>query len=287
MSVYAAVDVGGTNLKFGAVSGVDVIVGPLISAHAQGDRATIVRQVQAAVDGALTCAGEFESVGPAGVVLAFPGPFDLDEATPRIRGLEKFEAIYGVDLRTELTVGPRLPIVFVRDSEAVGVGEALCGAGRGASRVLTVALGTGLGSCLTVDGRPVRAHGAQVIDQLHRLSTPEGRADDVLCARGLAGLLEVDPEHVAAAFTARPIRSALGDAIEEFGRRLAAFLDRLRWIGIDRVVVAGGLSQSFDRFAPAIAQHLDIPCVAAELGARGPLLGAVRLAFSDEQQDAR
>src|SRR5689334_3962440 len=37
-----------------------------------------------------------------GIGFAFPGPFDYEQGIPYIRGLQKFESIYGVNLKLEL-----------------------------------------------------------------------------------------------------------------------------------------------------------------------------------------
>ena len=122
----------GTTIPTRATEGADVVLGQLATAI---DRA--VEQATTAV---------------AGVALAFPGPFDVARGRAPIRGLHKFDSIYGLELRPLLAdriSRPDLRIGFARDSEAAGVGEATFGAGRGGGRVLTITLGTGLGSCLT------------------------------------------------------------------------------------------------------------------------------------------
>ena len=201
-----------------------------------------------------------------------------------IRGLHKFESIYGLELRPLLTarIGrPDLPIRFVRDSEAAGVGEAVFGAGRDGGRVLTITLGTGLGSCLTHDGVVIETVGDLEIEKLAQRSTPHGRADDVLSARGLADRLGVATAELRSVIDGDPAGGPAAPVVSDHGRRLGDFLapvvDELT---VDLVVVGGGLVAAFDQFGPALRDALGpIPCVPAELGAAGPLLGAARLAF--------
>ena len=273
----AVLDVGGTSIKVGAVpvpsqqrtnatGGVDVVIDDAIPTLAASDTATVLHQLGRAAETAL---GSAQSIGrPRGMAIAFPGPFDLDAGRPLIRGLHKFESIYGMDVRAELRQRvdlSELPIVFVRDSEAVGVGEAVHGAGRDGRRVLTVAIGTGFGSCLTDGGVVVERVGDQEVDRLHELVLPAGRVDDVLSARGLAAVTDT---------------ATSSDPFETFGRRLGRFLDDItRRLDADLVVVGGGVAGSFDRFAPAARHEMFVPCVAASLGSAGPLLGAARLAF--------
>lgn len=279
----AVLDVGGTSIKLGGVSGDAVVVGEPVPTLGSAERDVVLGQLAVAVDAALASAASFG--GPvAGVAVAVPGPFDLAGATPLLRGLGKLDSIYGVDLRAELGRRSRVadvPVVFVRDSDAVGVGEAVFGAGRSARRVLTVALGTGCGTCLTQDGVPVDEVDGQVIERLHERRTPDGTVDEVLSARGLAGLLGIEPALIPSVLAARPLRERVQWAVDEFGGRLGRFIAGAHDLGFDRVVVAGGLARSFALFARSLAEVAPVRCAAAELGTRGALLGAVRLAFPD------
>ena len=273
----AVLDVGGTSIKVGATlvtsgpgtnatshDGVDVIIADAIPTLAMSDSDTVLHQLAIATESALASA---QTLGtPRGLAIAFPGPFDLDAGRPLIRGLEKFESVYGMDLSEALRRRvdlDRLPIVFVRDSEAVGVGEAVYGAGRDGRRVLTIAIGTGFGSCLTDHGRVVGQVGDQQVEHLHRLHVAAGRVDDVLSARGLAAISDESD-----------------DPFETFGLRLGRFLDEVtEQLDADLVVIGGGVAGSFDRFAPSVRTVLSLPCSPAQLGTSGPLLGAARLAF--------
>ncbi|MFT6292851.1 MAG: glucokinase [Ilumatobacter sp.] len=277
---YAVLDVGGTSIKVGAVRGTDVAIHPPLPSFAQGDRDIVLHQLRSAVASALSCAEQLAGQPPAGLAIAFPGPFDFERSRAMIQGHGKFDSIYGVDLRTELA--DALEPVFVRDSEAIGVGEAVFGAGRGAQRVLTCALGTGFGSCLTVEGHPQSVVGAQVIEQLHLLDTPDGRADDVLSATGLARMLNVATNELGRLLTDHNVSTATTTTIDEFATQLGAFLANVAndmELNLDLVVIAGGLAASFGHMQSSIASQFDPPTVAATLGANGALLGASQLAF--------
>jgi glucokinase len=283
MAMVAVLDVGGTSIKTGVVD-IDqgsrgagaVTIGPLIPTRATETADVVLGQLATAIDSVVAQA----SAAPVGLAIAFPGPFDVACGRPLIRGLHKFESIYGLELRPLLAARikrPDLPIGFVRDSEAAGVGEAVFGAGRDGGRVLTVALGTGLAACLTDDGVVIETVGALEIEKLAQRSTPDGRADDVLSARGLADRLEV---------ATADLRTVIDDdraapVVLDHGRRLGEFLAPVAdELTVDLVVVGGGLVAAFDRFGGALRDALvPVPCVPAELGAAGPLLGAARLAF--------
>ncbi|MGB3734750.1 MAG: ROK family protein [Ilumatobacter sp.] len=273
-------DVGGTAIKIGAVSGATVTTAPPVPALAQESAPTIIAQLQRAIDDATACAKLVSDTPPSGLAIAFPGPFDLARGRPMLQGLGKFESIYGLDLGAELRTADT-PLAFVRDSEAAAVGEARFGAGRAAHRVLTVALGTGFGACLTNDAIPVPSVDGQTIEALHELPTPDGRVDDVLSATGLARQLGVTAPELGLLLGGRRLEIDQRATIEAFAHRLGAFLATQHHLGANLIVVAGGLAGSFELFGDAVGAHVDTPVLAAQLGAEGPLLGAVHLAFPE------
>jgi glucokinase len=151
------------------------------------------------------------------------------------------------------------------------------GAGRGVGRVLTVTLGTGVGTCLTDHGVPVSALRDLSIKRLALRETPWGRADDVLSARGLATRLGVATTDLRAVVD----KGEVTEIVADHGRRIGTFLSPVvDELGVDMIVIGGGLAAAFDMFSVALQQALGpTPCLAASLGADGPLLGAALLAF--------
>jgi glucokinase len=264
MATIGALDVGGTNIKSGRVTGRTVELCPTIAARSREPAEIVLGQLAAAVRGL----GSVDRIA-----IAMPGPFDHAAGVSRMHDVSKFEAIYGIPLAPELRRRAGLgdePIVFVHDAEAAGVGEAVAGAGAGFRRVLTITLGTGVGSCLTDGGVPVRRVGDLSVDELAMRPTPHGRADDVLSVRGLATLAGADRSKLVDV-----LAGARGDDIlAEYGRRIEDFLaPTVVELDAEVVVFGGGAAASYDRFAV----QLSFPHRRATLGAEGPLLGAALL----------
>jgi glucokinase len=284
MSVtIAALDVGGTSIKSGVVrfgagpQGSPLVdLGPALPTLAQSDDAEeIIARLAEMADHALALAPEAD-----GLAIAICGPFDVEHGRSMMRGVHKFEPIHGMDLRAELaertSIGSR-PIRFARDAESAGTGEAAAGAGAGVGRVLTVTLGTGLGTCLTVDARPLEFVGEFGVEHTGMRATPWGRADDALSARGLADRLRVNLADLRSAVE----DPANADVVTDHGTRLGDFLRPLvdEYV-FDLVVVGGAMSAAFDRFGPAVHAAIGAtPVEPAALGPAGPLLGAALLAF--------
>jgi glucokinase len=281
--VIAVLDVGGTSIKTGAVEFSDdtdsdprMIVGPSLPTLANQSRDVVLDRLAESADASLDLAGRDVS----GLAIAICGPFDLDAGESRMRGVHKFEEIYGVDLRAALRARSTvagLPIRFARDAEAAGTGEALQGAGRGVARVLTATVGTGLGTCLTDHARPVEFVDGFGVEHIGMRDTPWGRSDDVLSAYGLANRLGVDLAELRTAVE----DPANAEVVSDHGARLGAFYAPIvEEFDAEMVVIGGGLAAAFDRFGPALQAALGTtPARPALLGAAGPLLGAAHLTF--------
>ncbi len=281
--VIAVMDVGGTSIKTGAVRFDDggddprIEVGPVLPANSSDTADVVLDSLAAGADAALDGAGRDVS----GLAIAICGPFDIDAGISRMRGVHKFEDIYGLDLRSALrdrSTASGLPIRFARDAESAGTGESLAGAGAGSDRVLTITVGTGLGTCLTDHASPVEFVDGVGVEHLAMRETPwGGRADDVLSAHGLAARLGVDMTELRGAVD----DPANAEVVRDHGTRLGAFLAPVvAEFGAHLVVIGGGFSAAFDRFGPAVQAAIgDTPVRPAALGPAGPLLGAAHLTF--------
>ena len=281
--VIAVMDVGGTSIKTGSVRFDDgdgyqhIEVGPGLPTNSNEAADIVLDSLAAGVDSALDVAGR----DVTGLAIASCGPFDIDAGISLMRGVHKFEDIFGIDLRAALrerSTVSGLPIRFARDAESAGTGEALAGAGDGVERVLTITVGTGLGSCLTDHARPVEFIDGYGVEHLGMRGTPwGGRADDVLSAHGLAERLGVDMTDLRSAVQ----DPANADVVSDHGTRLGTFLSPVvAEFDAHVVVIGGGFSGSFDRFGPALQSAIGaIPVRQAALGPAGPLLGAAQLTF--------
>ena len=111
-------------------------------------------------------------------------------------------------------------------------------------------------ACLTDDGVVIEIVGDLEIEKLAQRSTPDGRADDVLSARGLADRLGVATADLRTVID----EDRVAPIVLDHGRRLGAFLapvvDELT---VDLVVVGGGLVAAFDRFGAALRDALGRP----------------------------
>lgn len=110
---------------------------------------------------------------------AMPGPFDYEKGISYIKGLDKFEALYGLNIREEIAARTGIEkesIVFRNDADAFLEGECFCGACSGYSKVVGLTLGTGLGSCNFVNGEIENCG-------LHAMPFKDATAEDYISTR--------------------------------------------------------------------------------------------------------
>jgi len=94
----------------------------------------------------------------SGFALSVPGPFDYENGICYIKGLNKYDALYGANIRNYLADVVQLHpsrVRFRNDAESTIAGEVVCGAGAGATNVLGVTLGTGFGSAVHTNGQTI------------------------------------------------------------------------------------------------------------------------------------
>lgn len=150
--VYLCLDVGGTEIKAAPLDANGKILSKIqyFPAMACADKKTLLEHF----------AHIFTSICPADKVpieidLAFPGPFDYENGICLLQGLEKYDALYGCNLRHAFAALSGLPqkrIQFINDAAAFALGELTFGSSRQAHKTLFTVIGTGCGSAFGVDG---------------------------------------------------------------------------------------------------------------------------------------
>lgn len=178
-----AVDIGGSKIAAatvgadGSVGTVETVATPALEGRAAIIAATLdlARGVLAAADNPVDAVG----ISTAGIVE--PGTGVITHATDLLRGWA------GTALGDRVARHLDLPVAVLNDVHAHGVGEALAGAAADCRSALVVAVGTGIGGCLVVDGRPVL--GTRGVAG-HVGHVPAAEAEGLPCSCGRTGHLE-------------------------------------------------------------------------------------------------
>lgn len=250
-------DVGGTELK-GAPVDNGVLAAPLQHFPAQAKEprgplldhfARVFRDLDAR-SGAPSPAG--------GLRLAFPGPFDYEKGICLLRGLDKYDALYGVDLRQALferlqdRVDSPADIRFTNDVAAFALGEIHYGAAAGSGRSLSVCIGTGCGSAFGLGNglAPEGTPGVPAGGYIYSAPFLDSCIDDHISKRGLMALCEQrlgrPLEGAALADLCRQGDTAALACFAAFGQRLRdALAPFLREWRPDCLCLGGQITRSF------------------------------------------
>jgi len=193
-----------------------------------------------------------------GIGFAMPGPFDYVKGICYIKGVAKYENLYGFNISDAISSSLDVPdgflIRYMNDVSAFAVGEAVIGKAAKYKRSMSVTLGTGFGSAFISDRIPI-VDGPEVpkIGCVYHLPYRDGIADDYFSTRGLlarfksltgkelGGVKELSElassdKNVTAVFT-------------DFGNDLAVFLAPwLNKFGAEIVVVGGNISHAYKLF---------------------------------------
>lgn len=224
---YLCLDVGGTEIKAAPVDGAGDLLRPVRRFPA---RAKEPADVLLAHFTGIFEALRREAGAVSGLRLAFPGPFDYERGICLLQGLDKYDALYGADLRRAFSRGSGIApeeIRFTNDASAFALGEMASGQARGAGRTLFVCIGTGCGSAFGVNGHlaPAGTPGVPANGYLYPVPFLDGCIDDHLSRRGLMALTR---ERLGEALDGRALAQRVRDGDIEARRCFLAFGERVR-----------------------------------------------------------
>lgn len=216
--------------------------------------------------------------------IAMPGPFDYQLGISFIKGLDKYDALYGVNIRKALSAALHiLPenILFRNDAEAFLHAEMLALGIPSNEKVIGVTLGTGLGSAVSFNG---------TTKDVFRAVTPfkKGIAEDYISSRWFAKRYE----ELTGKYLIGGVEGLLSDGkyivndllFKEFGMNLGKFLNL--FVVEERasvVVIGGNIAKSLAYFIDELRQCIankNIRLFQSSLWENAAIIGAV-CAFKD------
>jgi glucokinase len=182
-AAYLGVDLGGTEIKAAvlAADGRPLWSGKRLTGAGDAREAVLGRLIDVAAEAA-------HAVSPRRLRAAaytIPGVFDA--STGKIELLTNFAGDWaGFPLRDALAGGTGLPVSLINDVRAATVAEHALGAGRGYTDFLCIAIGTGIGGGVVLDGRLYLGSRGAAGEIGHQTMEPDGPR----CNCGNCGCLE-------------------------------------------------------------------------------------------------
>jgi glucokinase len=214
------------------------------------------------------------------IAVAMPGPFDYENGISLITGMNKYESLYGLNIReifsTQLSVQAS-NIHFFNDAKCFILGEAVAGAALGFNKIIGITIGTGLGSarCTNLIAEDVNRGSSHFLNGIVEdyLSTrwftkryQEITGNSITDVKTLCSL--IDEENVVA------------QIFNEFAQNLSDFLSVFISDELPEVVVIGGnIAQAANRFLATVKSKLaekfpEVQIKVTELWDHAALIGA-------------
>lgn len=228
-------DVGGTYIKCSD--------GRTIPIDSDGTREEIASSLRAAL-------GEADSAA-----IAIPGPFNYNDGTFLMK--HKFVDVYG-ERFANLVGRPSGNFKFIHDVNCMLLGEVVSGAGKGYKRAALIALGTGLGFSMYVDGKVLTNETGSPLVSIWKLPYRDGILEDYVSKRGILGrygdyaisVKEIARRAYEGDSKARRVFAETGSIIGQSIKPILAEYD------IQTLLLGGQISRSSDLFIPAITSEL-------------------------------
>jgi glucokinase len=201
-----------------------------------------------------------------GIGFAMPGPFDYVKGICLIRGVPKYEKLYGVNVGKAVASRLGLPcdcrVRFMNDASSFAVGEAWTGKAAGSRKMMAITLGTGFGSAFVDDRVPV-VDGERVpkMGCVYHLPFGNGIADDYFSTRWFTGRFREVTGREAAGVKEVAIEAEhlpeVRSLFTGFGTSLGAFLAPwLKRFDAEILVIGGNISHAYALFGPAFENEL-------------------------------
>ena len=279
-NIVTGIDIGGSHITAALIDldAHSIIRHSLVrhQVNSKGSAEQVIEEWSNSITQCKAChAGASNKIG-----IAMPGPFDYEKGISLIKGLDKYEALYNLNVKellaNKLEADPA-DIVMMNDASSFLKGEVFGGSARDCNNVIGITLGTGLGSATFKDG---------IIYDGDLYYTPykDSTAEEYLSTRWfikryqeLSGTIVENVKEIAERV---PFDESAAAVFVEFGNNLGEVLAAyIKSHKAETVVIGGNIINAWELFIPHAAtvlqEHgLHVSVVKAGLGEEAALLGA-------------
>ena len=305
------IDLGGTSVKYALIDneGVFYFQGKLPS-KADVSAEAVIGQLVTAINEVKAFAQE-KGYKIDGIGIGTPGIVDC---TNRIvlGGAENINGWENIHLADRIETQTGLPALLGNDANLMGLGETMYGAGQGATHVVFLTVGTGIGGAVVIDGKLFNGYANRGTELGHVPLIANGEP----CACGSVGCLEhyASTSALVRRFSQRIIDAGISYPNEEINGELIVRLykqgDPIAKISLEehcdflghgiagfinifspqKIVIGGGLSEAGDFYIQKVSEKarsyaipdcaVNTQIIAAALGNKDGSIGAASLVFT-------
>ncbi|MBR8707995.1 ROK family protein [Bacteroides pyogenes] len=304
------IDLGGTSIKYALIDnkGTVLFQNKLASKAEVSAEAVIGQLVKAVKEAKEFAAGQGYTV--EGVGIGTPGIVDASNRIV-LGGSDNIEGWVNVPLADRIEAETELPAVLENDANAMGLGETMYGAGRGATHIVFLTVGTGIGGAVVIGGKLFNGFANRGTELGHIPLIHNGEP----CTCGSVGCLEQYAsasalirrfkKRIAAANITCPAEEINGELIVRLYRQgdptaIESLEEHFDFLGRgiaglinifspQKVVIGGGLSEAGDFYIRKVSEKahryampdcdINTEITAASLGNRAGSIGAASLAL--------
>ena len=290
--IAIGVDIGGTNIRAGAVSIDGCLIGEsvLVSTNATENKELILGRIVDSISKVIA-RNKLEKSDIHGIGLGCTGPLDVKNGMilqcPNLPTMDFFP------LKSSIEKAFNLPVFVNNDANAMMLGEALWGAGKGFSGVLGITLGTGFGCAIIMD-KKIWMGATESAGEIWISPYKDGFIEEVVSGSGVSNLyeklsgLKASSKDIAnLAFEGDVLARSVW---EEFGKAVAFALSwSINLLDPEVVIIGGSISNAMELFYPSLHETLvksicpvptqNLKIVKAQLGDNAGFIGAAALVF--------
>jgi glucokinase len=281
--IVVGIDIGGSHITAALVDldAHSIIAGTLVRCpvNAKGTHEQVIKEWTSAI---ADCKTHSEHACKK-IGIAMPGPFDYEKGISFIRGLDKYEALFNMNVKELLAAElgiHRSDIFMMNDASCFLKGELFAGAAMNCDNVIGITLGTGLGSATYNNGV---VHDGDLYIKRYR----DGAAEDYLSTRwfikrykDLTGITASNVKEICGQVRCNEMAP---EVFKEFGNNLGNVLaDYVAQHHATTVVIGGNIINAWELFideAKDVLQNrsTEVSLVKAKLGEEAALIGAASL----------
>ncbi|MFY7889138.1 MAG: ROK family protein [Spirosomataceae bacterium] len=284
---FIGVDIGGSHITAALVNIQEGVVEEHTLVRAKVDPHQDADTILMAWSTAIQTVADIAGLRTYQLGIAMPGPFDYTAGISLMKNVNKYEHLYGINIRKELAerLGiEQICIHFRNDAEAFLEGEMLFGAGKSFGTGIGLTLGTGLGTSKFNQGLTT--------DMALGINHPmhEGVAEDYISTRWFIGryqeLTQQSVQGVKPLVELYQEDRNAQQVFQEFSENISLFVSEVIELFQPEVIVFGGnIAQASSLFFEAIEakiKHCNPPILLKKsiLNENAALMGAVGFGVS-------
>src|SRR5690606_38750992 len=202
-----------------------------------------------------------------GIGISIPGPLDYKNGISKIFNCNKYDSLFGVDIKTYLYthlsefVNDPANIVFANDAACFVIGEAWRN-NLTSNNVTAITLGTGIGSGFMSDGKLItEGEHLPPRGEVYNLSFKDKRAEDWLGTEWFLTTYQKTfnetTENVKIIAEKAKSSDKAKQIFENFGKNLGEFLSPiLSDFKTDHLILGGSIAKSYSLFGEALKAGL-------------------------------